>query len=101
VKPFPGMTVRENVVIGSLFGKEKRPKHQDGLSGATVDRVCPPPGLSKCLGGSDQYLLSEANGLRLRHWPWAQYSDLDEVMAGLNTKDIEEMMALSPNQPGD
>ena len=96
VKPFPGMTVRENVVIGSLFGKggiERKTKlafqeadrwiefvHLQDYRDASVDRINlsfrKRMDLAKALAMGPAVLM------------------LDEVMAGLNTKDIEEMMAL-------
>ncbi len=96
VKPFPGMTVRENVVIGSLFGKggvDRNTKvafqeadrwiefvHLQDYRNASVDRINlsfrKRMDLAKALAMGPAVLM------------------LDEVMAGLNTKDIEEMMAL-------
>ena len=96
VKPFPGMTVRENVVIGSLFGRrgaERSTKiafreadrwiefvRLQDYRNAPVDRINisfrKRMDLAKALAMEPSVLM------------------LDEVMAGLNTKDIEEMMAL-------
>ncbi len=96
VKPFPGMTVRENVVIGSLFGKggtERNTKaafqeadrwiefvHLQDYRSASVDQINisfrKRMDLAKALAMGPRLLM------------------LDEVMAGLNSKDIEEMMAL-------
>ena len=96
VKPFPGMTVRENVVIGSLFGKGGRKRstktalqeadrwiefvHLQDYRNASVDQINisfrKRMDLAKALAMGPAVLM------------------LDEVMAGLNTKDIEEMMAL-------
>jgi branched-chain amino acid transport system ATP-binding protein len=96
VKPFPGMTVRENVVIGSLFGKGGRDRktraafeeadrwieyvHLREYRDASVDRINlsfrKRMDLAKALAMCPAILM------------------LDEVMAGLNSKDIEEMMAL-------
>jgi len=96
VKPFSGMTVRENVVIGSLFGKGGRERStrtafqeaerwiefvrlQD-YRNAPVEQINisfrKRMDLAKALAMEPNLLM------------------LDEVMAGLNTKDIEEMMAL-------
>lgn len=96
VKPFPGMTVRENVVVGALFGKggarrniktafEEADRwiefvHLQDYRNASVDRINisfrKRMDLAKALAMGPTLLM------------------LDEVMAGLNTKDIEEMMAL-------
>ena len=96
VKPFPGMTVRENVVIGSLFGKggtQRNTKmafqeadrwiefvHLQDYRNASVDQINisfrKRMDLAKALAMGPRVLM------------------LDEVMAGLNTKDIEETMAL-------
>jgi branched-chain amino acid transport system ATP-binding protein len=96
VKPFSGMTIRENVVIGSLFGKGGAERNtrtafqqadrwiefvrlQD-YRNAPVDQINisfrKRMDLAKALAMEPNLLM------------------LDEVMAGLNTKDIEEMMAL-------
>jgi len=96
VKPFPGMTVRENVVIGSLFGRrgaERNTKtafheadrwiefvHLQDYRNASVDRI----NISFRKRMDLAKALAMEPGLLM----------LDEVMAGLNTKDIEEMMAL-------
>jgi len=96
VKPFSGMTVRENVVIGSLFGKGGRERStrtafqeaerwiefvrlQD-YRNAPVDQI----------NISSRKRMDLAKALAME----PNLLMLDEVMAGLNTKDIEEMMAL-------
>ena len=96
VKPFPGMTVRENVVIGSLFGKGGAGRstktafqeadrwidfvHLHDYRNASVDQINisfrKRMDLAKALAMEPRVLM------------------LDEVMAGLNSKDIEEMMTL-------
>ena len=96
VKPFPGMTVRENVVIGSLFGKGGTGRntrsafqeadrwiefvHLHDYRNASVDQINlsfrKRMDLAKALAMGPHLLM------------------LDEVMAGLNSKDIEEMMTL-------
>ena len=96
VKPFSGMTIRENVVIGSLFGKggaerNTRTAFQEAdrwiefvrlqdYRNAPVNQINisfrKRMDLAKALAMEPNLLM------------------LDEVMAGLNTKDIEEMMAL-------
>jgi branched-chain amino acid transport system ATP-binding protein len=96
VQPFPGMTLRENVAIGSIFGKDGHSRdmkaafreadrwieftHLDPYRDAEVDEINisfrKRMDLAKTLAMGPDLLM------------------LDEVMAGLNTKDIEEMMAL-------
>jgi branched-chain amino acid transport system ATP-binding protein len=96
VKPFPGMTVRENVVIGSLFGKggsERKTRsafeqadrwiefvHLQDYRNASVDQI----------NISFRKRMDLAKALAME--PCVLM--LDEVMAGLNSKDIEEMMLL-------
>jgi branched-chain amino acid transport system ATP-binding protein len=90
------MTVRENVVVGALFGKGGAQRniktafeeadrwiefvHLQDYRNASVDRINisfrKRMDLAKALAMGPTLLM------------------LDEVMAGLNTKDIEEMMAL-------
>lgn len=96
VQPFPGMTVRENVAIGSIFGK----------GGHLKD-------MKKAFREADhwieftrlgQYVHAEVNEINISYRKRMDLAKtlamgpellmLDEVMAGLNTKDIEEMMAL-------
>jgi branched-chain amino acid transport system ATP-binding protein len=96
VQPFPGMTLRENVAIGSIFGKDSHLRdmkeafreadrwvefvHLDQYKNAEVDEINisfrKRMDLAKTLAMGPEVLM------------------LDEVMAGLNTKDIEEMMSL-------
>jgi len=96
VQPFPGMTVRENVAIGALFGRGSQLRdmktafheadrwiefaHLDQYTHAEVDEINisfrKRMDLAKTLAMEPELLM------------------LDEVMAGLNTKDIEEMMTL-------
>lgn len=96
VKPFPGMTVRENVVIGSLFGKGGA-KRSTKTALQEADRWIEFVRLQDYRNASvDQINISFrkrmdlAKALAMR----PTILMLDEVMAGLNTKDIEEMMAL-------
>jgi branched-chain amino acid transport system ATP-binding protein len=96
VKPFPGMTVRENVVIGSLFGK-KGSKRNTKVAFQEADRWVEYVHLQDYKNASvDQINISFRKRMDLAK-ALAMEPDLlmlDEVMAGLNTKDIEEMMAL-------
>jgi branched-chain amino acid transport system ATP-binding protein len=96
VQPFPGMSVRENVVVGALFGKSGTGRstkeafreadrwidfvHLQDYRNAAVDQINisfrKRMDLAKALAMNPEVLM------------------LDEVMAGLNTKDIEEMITL-------
>lgn len=96
VKPFAGMSVRENVVVGALFGKNGAGRstkeafreadrwidfvHLQDYRNAAVDQINisfrKRMDLAKALAMNPEVLM------------------LDEVMAGLNTKDIEEMITL-------
>jgi branched-chain amino acid transport system ATP-binding protein len=96
VKPFPGMTIRENVVIGSLFGK-KGSERNTKAAFQEADRWIEYVHLQDYKNASvDQINISYRKRMDLAK-ALAMEPDLlmlDEVMAGLNTKDIEEMMAL-------
>ena len=96
VQPFPGMSLRENVVVGALFGKNGASRstkqafqeadrwidfvHLQDYRQASVDQINisfrKRMDLAKALAMNPEILM------------------LDEVMAGLNTKDIEEMIDL-------
>jgi branched-chain amino acid transport system ATP-binding protein len=96
VQPFPGMTVKENVAIGALFGKAG---HEKDMKAAFQDA-------ERWLEfvNLGQYKKAEVNEINISHRKRMDLAKtlamepellmLDEVMAGLNTKDIEEMMAL-------
>ena len=96
VQPFPGMTLRENVAIGALFGKGS---HQRDMKEAFLeaDRWIEFTRL-------DAYAHAEVNEINISFRKRMDLAKtlamgpellmLDEVMAGLNTKDIEEMMDL-------
>jgi branched-chain amino acid transport system ATP-binding protein len=96
VKPFPGMTVRENVAIGSLFGK-KGSERNTKVAFQEADRWIEYVHLRDYKNASvDQINISFRKRMDLAK-ALAMEPDLlmlDEVMAGLNTKDIEEMMEL-------
>jgi branched-chain amino acid transport system ATP-binding protein len=96
VQPFPGMTVKENVAIGALFG---RAGHEKDMKAALRDA-------ERWLEfvNLGQYKNAEVNEINISHRKRMDLAKtlamepellmLDEVMAGLNSKDIEEMMAL-------
>ena len=95
-KPFSDMTVQENVLIGSLFGKNGT-RRSTGMALQEADRWIEYVRLQDHLNGSvDQINISLRKRMDLAK-ALAMEPDLlmlDEVMAGLNTKDIEEMMNL-------
>ena len=95
VKPFPGMTVLENVSIGALFGKDNikdaklaREKtrsilarvHLDGKEDLRVEN----------LNISERKRLELARALAMD----PEVLLLDEVMAGLNAAEVESVMAV-------
>jgi branched-chain amino acid transport system ATP-binding protein len=95
-QPFPGMSLRENVVVGALYGKNGTGRttkqafqeadrwidfvHLQDYRQASVDQINisfrKRMDLAKALAMNPEILM------------------LDEVMAGLNSKDIEEMIDL-------
>jgi len=96
VQPFPGMTVRENVAIGALFGK--------GSHGKDIKTAFRDAERWLEFVNLGQYKNAEVNEINISHRKRMDLAKtlamepellmLDEVMAGLNTKDIEEMMTL-------
>jgi len=96
VKPFPGMSVRENVVIGALFGKNGAARSTRSAF-QEAERWIEYVNLQDYRQASvDQINISFRKRMDLAK-ALAMEPDLlmlDEVMAGLNSKDIEEMMAL-------
>jgi branched-chain amino acid transport system ATP-binding protein len=95
VKPFPGMTVLENVSIGALFGKDNikdacraREKTRSILARVSLDgkedlRV-------ENLNISERKRLELARALAMD----PEVLLLDEVMAGLNSAEVESIMRL-------
>jgi branched-chain amino acid transport system ATP-binding protein len=96
MKPFPGLTVLENVMVGALFGfqggVETRARARDqaeawleftGLHHRRDQRA-------DSLGGPDRKRLELAKALALR----PKLLLLDEVMAGLNPTEIDEVVEL-------
>jgi branched-chain amino acid transport system ATP-binding protein len=94
MKPFPGMSVLENVSVGALFGANggersmRRARDQAreclefvGLGKRTVQRA-------DALGGPDRKRLELARALAMR----PSVLLLDEVMAGLNHVEIQEVI---------
>ena len=95
VKPFPGMSVLENVSIGALFGKDKirdarlaREKTRDVLSRVKLDVSEDTP--VEALNISERKRLELGRALAMD----PELLLLDEVMAGLNPTEIEQIMDL-------
>jgi branched-chain amino acid transport system ATP-binding protein len=95
VKPFPGMTLLENVSIGALFGKDKirdareaREKTRAILS--TVNLSGQENVAVENLNISERKRLELARALAME----PELLLLDEVMAGLNTAEINWIMDL-------
>jgi branched-chain amino acid transport system ATP-binding protein len=95
VKPFPGMTALENVAIGALFGKDCEKKMSRAMEKAaeTIQRVA--------LRGKEHILVEKLNVSERKRLELAraltQDPDvllLDEVMAGLTPREVEDIMAL-------
>lgn len=96
MKPFPGLNVLENVAVGVLFGKDggarnlRRAREEAreclefvGLGKHSTDRADE-------LGGPDRKRLELAKAVATK----PKLLLLDEVMAGLNYVEIEEVIAV-------
>ncbi len=95
VKPFPGMTALENVAIGALFGREREKKMSRAMEKAaeTIGKVA--------LKGKENILVEKLNVSERKRLELARALTqdpelllLDEVMAGLTPREIEDIMAL-------
>ncbi|HUW38546.1 MAG TPA: ABC transporter ATP-binding protein [Rhodocyclaceae bacterium] len=96
MKPFPGLSVLENVTVGALFGKDgglhnrvrARERARQWLEftglGARVEQR------ADALGGPDRKRLELAKALAMQ----PTLLLLDEVMAGLNATEVDEVVAL-------
>jgi branched-chain amino acid transport system ATP-binding protein len=95
VKPFPGMTALENVALGALFGRNREADMSRAMERAaeTLKRVR--------IEGKEDVLVEKLNVSERKRLELAraltQNPDLlllDEVMAGLTPREIEDIMAL-------
>jgi branched-chain amino acid transport system ATP-binding protein len=95
VKPFRGLTVRENVAIGAMHGNERDRSVRDAL--ATADRVLDLVGIAQHAGAAPSQLsVADARRLELAKALACRPRLLliDEVMAGLRQKEIEAAVEL-------
>lgn len=94
MKPFPGLSVLENVTVGALFGRGGG-EHDIGRAHEQARECLEFVGLGKrieqradALGGPDRKRLELAKALAMK----PQLLLCDEVMAGLNHVEIEEVI---------
>jgi len=96
MKPFPGMSVLENVTIGALFGRDggeramakARESAREWLEfTGLAHRI---DARADSLGGPDRKRLEFAKALAMQ----PRLLLLDEVMAGLNAVEVEEVIEL-------
>jgi len=96
-KPFPRLTVLENAVVGALFGygggerslAAAREQARALLDFVGLGRRADQPG--EQLGGPDRKRLELAKALALK----PKLLLLDEVMAGLNPTEVDEVVAIA------
>jgi branched-chain amino acid transport system ATP-binding protein len=99
MKPFRGLSVLENVTIGALFGRNggasareaAREAAREWLSFTGLDRRTDQ--LADALGGPDRKRLELAKALAMR----PKLLLLDEVMAGLNAVEVDEVIDIIKN----
>jgi branched-chain amino acid transport system ATP-binding protein len=96
MKPFPGLSVLENVTVGALFGKSGGERSRAKAREMAAELIAF-TGLSRridqhadSLGGPDRKRLELAKALALR----PKLLLLDEVMAGLNAVEVDEVVDL-------
>jgi branched-chain amino acid transport system ATP-binding protein len=96
MKPFPGLTVLDNVALGALFGfgvGERRLQDAREDARRQLEFVGLAPRADQradALGGPDRKRLELAKALAMK----PKVLLLDEVMAGLNAVEIEEVIAI-------
>jgi branched-chain amino acid transport system ATP-binding protein len=94
MKPFPGLTVLDNVALGALFGfgaGERNLERARQAAAQQIEFVGLGPRssqLADALGGPDRKRLELAKALAMK----PKLLLLDEVMAGLNAVEIEEVI---------
>ncbi|MGH8801138.1 MAG: ABC transporter ATP-binding protein [Casimicrobiaceae bacterium] len=96
MRPFPGLSVRDNVAVGALFGigggerelAKARTVAHDKLEFVGLGRVADRP--ADALGGPDRKRLELAKALAMN----PRLLLLDEVMAGLNLAEIEAVIGI-------
>ena len=96
MRPFPNLTVLDNVAVGALFGasghrrvlRDAREEAQRWLEFVGLDRHSWQR--AEALGGPDRKRLELAKALAMR----PKLLLLDEVMAGLNHVEIEEVISV-------
>ena len=95
VKPFRGLTVRENVAIGAMHGNQRDRSVRDAL--ATADEVLALVGISKhARAAPSQLSVADARRLELAKALATRPRLLliDEVMAGLRSQEIDAAVEL-------
>jgi len=95
VKPFRGLTVRENVAIGAMHGNEHDRSVRDAL--ATADELLALVGIAQYADATPSQLsVADARRLELAKALASRprLLLLDEVMAGLRLQEIEAAVAL-------
>jgi branched-chain amino acid transport system ATP-binding protein len=96
VKPFTNLTVRENVAVGAMYGREGKKRStgacfdraQELLEFVGLDRVAEKPASDLTI--PDRKRLEVAKALALD----PEVLLLDEVMAGLNATEVDEALEL-------
>jgi branched-chain amino acid transport system ATP-binding protein len=96
MKPFPGLSVLENVTVGALFGHGGG-EHSRARARERASEMLEFTGLASrrdqradALGGPDRKRLELAKALAMR----PKLLLLDEVMAGLNPVEVDDVVAL-------
>jgi branched-chain amino acid transport system ATP-binding protein len=93
VRAFEGMTVKENVLIGSLFGAKRRKDIGTGMKAA--EEVLDFVGLGTRMGHKvSEITIADRKRLELARVLVMEPKLLllDEVMAGLNLREVEDLM---------
>lgn len=95
MKPFPGLSVRDNVAVGALFGEARIKRLRQAREAAAhwlefVGLGHRAEQRADALGGPDRKRLELAKALAME----PKLLLLDEVMAGLNHVEIDEVVAV-------